>query len=86
MTWDSPQRTRRDDILAFICLQSKENNGVPPSAREIARHFGMHLKTVQSHLEKLANESRISWIGGDGQQRRIRVERASWEEPPDVEL
>lgn len=75
--------TRRDEILAYICQYAKENNGVTPSVRSIAVVFELHLKTVQVHIQKLLDENRIQFVGDD---HRIRVERSTWEQPPEVEL
>lgn len=77
--------TRREEILVFICAYARENNGVTPSQRDIADQFGLHLKTVQSHLQKLIEEERIALVGRRT-QARIRVERSVWEEPDDVPL
>jgi SOS-response transcriptional repressor LexA len=72
---------RRDEILQFICLFARENSGVSPSIRVIARHMGLGKSTVAVHLKILEDEERISWVEG-----RLKVERSTWEEPPDVDI
>jgi DNA-binding MarR family transcriptional regulator len=90
-TWDSPQvrhrkQTRRDEIMLYICTYAKENNGITPTVRNIARQFGLHLSTIQTHMQKLVDERRLYWIEGAREQRRYRVEESVWNEPPDIEL
>jgi len=84
-TWNQKPKepTRRDEIMFFICTFAKENNGVTPSVRRIAKTFGLHLSSVQTHIRKLEKENRISWID---EEKRYRVEESTWEEPPDIEL
>lgn len=80
-----PVTTRRDEILIFICMYALENNGVTPSQREIADSFGLHPKTIQTHLQKLIDEGRIDLVGRTP-QTRIRVLRSTWEQPDDISL
>ena len=77
--------TQRDAILRYICWLSREQNGIPPTIQEIAEEFELHPSSVQTHLRKLEGEGRVSWIGNRN-HKRIKVERAIWEEPEDVEL
>jgi len=43
---------RQEAILNFI-NESVEQNGFPPSVREIGRHFGIYPATVQDHISAL---------------------------------
>jgi repressor LexA len=43
---------RQRSILDFI-NESVEDNGFPPSVREIGRHFGIYPATVQDHISAL---------------------------------
>lgn len=75
------RKTRRIEILEFICRFARENNGVTPSIRVIATNMGMGRGTVEVHLRKLHAEGRIGWVEG-----RLKVERSIWDPPEDVEL
>ena len=96
-TWGNPKvkdPTVRDRIMLYVCTYAKENNGVTPTVRQIARYFNRHLSTIQTHMQKLVDEERLFWIpehnDPDDKKRRThlryRVERSIWEEPPDIEL
>ncbi len=43
---------RQEAILRFINAY-REENGFPPTVREIGRHFGIYPATVQDHIEAL---------------------------------
>ncbi|WP_442891823.1 LexA family protein [Aggregatilinea sp.] len=77
--------TQRDAILRYICWLSREQNGIPPTIQEIADEFDLHPSSVQTHLRKLENEGRISWVGNRS-HKRIMVEQSEWTQPKDVEL
>ena len=101
-TWGNPKvkdPTVRDRIMLYVCTYAKENNGVTPTVRQIARYFNRHLSTIQTHMQKLVDEERLYWIEEqsrddepeyyDKKRRthlRYRVERSKWQEPEDIEL
>jgi predicted transcriptional regulator len=76
-----PRQRQRDRILQFVCRFAKENCGVTPSVRVIARNMHLGRSTVYVHLQILEREHRIAWVEG-----RLMVEDSTWEEPPNVDL
>lgn len=55
-------RTRRDEILAYICVYARAHNGNSPTIREVAAHFGLSHITVYHHLLKLQAEERLALV------------------------
>src|SRR3989440_9838517 len=49
---------RQQAILDFI-NQYVEENGFPPSVREIGRHFGIYPATVQDHISALERKGSL---------------------------
>src|SRR5439155_14956417 len=49
---------RQQSILNFI-NEYVENNGFPPSVREIGRHFGIYPATVQDHITALERKGQL---------------------------
>jgi repressor LexA len=49
---------RQEEILDFV-RQFQRAQGVPPSTREIARHFQLSQSTAMGHLQALANKVQI---------------------------
>lgn len=62
---------RRDDIVAFI-LRHVEDNGFPPTVREIGEGVGLSsTATVHHHLHELVAEGRL--VMHPSKPRAIRV-------------
>src|SRR5262245_4223178 len=57
---------RQQQILAFIQSQAR-----PPTAREIATHFGLGLGTIADHIQMLRAKGYLA--PGDGQARSLKV-------------
>jgi DNA-binding transcriptional regulator YhcF (GntR family) len=53
------RRTRRDEILEWVCRYADEMDGPTPSINEIALHFKLNYKTVYYHVMKLIVEGRL---------------------------
>src|SRR5437867_613311 len=45
--------TQREEAILNFINESVEQNGFPPSVREIGRHFGIYPATVQDHISAL---------------------------------
>lgn len=61
---------RQQQILDYVCNFSEEN-GWPPSIREIAKYFEMaSTNGVFEHLQALEKKGRI-WKGGGARQIRV---------------
>lgn len=59
MTQTASLTTRQKDVLKFIYQKVKKSN-LPPTLREIAKHFGFSSTgTVRDHLKALANKGFI---------------------------
>lgn len=61
---------RREQILRFI-QQYTDENGWPPSRREMAEHTGVTLTTVQFHIDKMVREGLLTRAPGVGRALRI---------------
>lgn len=61
-----PLTERQQEILAFI-----EAQAMPPTAREVAAHFGLSTGTVSQHLEALRAKGALA--SGDGKARGLRA-------------
>src|SRR6266571_3653691 len=65
---------RQQSILAFV-TQYAEENGFPPSVREIGRQFGIYPATVQDHISAL---ERKGYVQKKRFQSRTLSIPASW--------
>lgn len=63
--YNSPEnlKTVNDDVIAFI-RKYQDDNGYPPSRRDIAAHIGAVPSTAQAALKRLADEGLITITPG----------------------
>lgn len=79
---EGKKKTRRVQILEFICEFAAENGGNSPSLRTIARNLDMGVTTVRHHLDTLRREGRLRWT----EEQRLWVVNSQWEPPPDMKI
>jgi len=72
-------RTRREQILLFICDYAGERSGPTPSINEIAKQFHVSYSTAYHHVMRLGLEGKLQLRDG-----KLIVIGAEWYEPPDV--
>jgi len=76
------RRTRKDDVLDFICRFAAENCGATPSTRAIGQSLGLSQQRVQSLMLRLQTDGRLSFVN----RYTYRVNDSLWEPPPDLAL
>jgi DNA-binding IscR family transcriptional regulator len=64
---------RKGLVLQAVIDLTAEQNGRPPSYREIAALVGVSVPTVFHHLSVLARENKISWRKGEPRSLRVIV-------------
>lgn len=76
------RRTRKDDVLEYICRIARENNGATPKPRAIAAALGLSQTRIHQIMMRLQIEGRITYVD----RYTYKVEQSVWEPPPYVEL
>ena len=76
------RRTRKDDVLEFICRYALENCGATPTMREIGESLGISAQRVSNLMLRLQVDRKITFVG----RYTYRVEESVWEPPPYVQI
>jgi len=56
-------RATQETVLAYI-KEVYEKEGIPPTQRQIANHFGVYQNTIEWHMSKLAEAGKIRKAAG----------------------
>lgn len=61
---DSTARRDRSPEIIDAIVHLTEQQGFPPTTREIADHLGLWNSAVGRTLQRLREEGRVSWVEG----------------------
>lgn len=76
------RRTRADEAYEFICRYALENQGSTPTTEQIGDELGVSKQRASYLMLRLAADRKITWLT----RYTYKVERSTWDPPPEVLL